>query len=135
MVLVHHPLQCTHYVSNEWYGTGLSSGCGDGFQSVFDDFPQAVVWGGHIHTPQNIPTSIWQGQQYSTVYKPTTELVGKTVELIKAMQKGEAMPAATEKQNNGKVEVPVYALDPVVVTKENAKEAFKDDAARLALLK
>lgn len=80
-------------------------------------------------------TSIWQGQQYSTVYKPTTELVGKTVELIKAMQKGEAMPAATEKQNNGKVEVPVYALDPVVVTKENAKEAFKDDAARLALLK
>ena len=63
MVLVHHPLQCTHYVSNEWYGTGLSSGCGDGFQSVFDDFPQAVVWGGHIHTPQNIPTSIWQGQE------------------------------------------------------------------------
>ncbi|WP_341941577.1 LamG-like jellyroll fold domain-containing protein [Microbacterium sp. LWH10-1.2] len=63
MVLVHHPLQCTHYVSNEWYGTGLSSGCGDSLQSVFDDFPQAVVWGGHIHTPQNIPTSIWQGQE------------------------------------------------------------------------
>lgn len=63
IVLVHHPLQCTHYVSNEWYGTGLSSGCGDTLQSVFDDFPQAVVWGGHIHTPQNIPTSIWQGQE------------------------------------------------------------------------
>lgn len=63
MVLVHHPLQCTHYVSNEWYGTGLASGCGDDFESVFDDFPQAVVWGGHIHTPQNIPTSIWQGQE------------------------------------------------------------------------
>lgn len=63
MVLVHHPLQCTHYVSNEWYGTGLSSGCGNTLQSVFDDFPQAVVWGGHIHTPQNIPTSVWQGQE------------------------------------------------------------------------
>lgn len=63
MVLVHHPLQCTHYVSNEWYGTGLSSGCGDTLQSVFDDYPQAVVWGGHIHTPQNIPTSVWQGQE------------------------------------------------------------------------
>ncbi|WP_341978048.1 metallophosphoesterase [Microbacterium sp. LTA6] len=63
IVLVHHPLQCTHYVSNEWYGTGLSSGCGDTLQSVFDDFPQAVVWGGHIHTPQNIPTSVWQGQE------------------------------------------------------------------------
>lgn len=64
IVLVHHPLQCTHYVSNEWYGTGLSSGCGDTLQSVFDDFPQAVVWGGHIHTPQNIPTSVWQGQEH-----------------------------------------------------------------------
>ena len=66
MVLVHHPLRCTHYVSNEWYGTGLSSGCGDTLQSVFDDFPQAVVWGGHIHTPQNIPTSVWQGQENRT---------------------------------------------------------------------
>ncbi|QAY72378.1 hypothetical protein ET445_02535 [Agromyces protaetiae] len=63
IVLVHHPLQCTHYVSNEWYGTGLSSGCGNTLQSVFDDFPQAVVWSGHIHTPQNIPTSVWQGQE------------------------------------------------------------------------
>ncbi|WP_216648785.1 LamG-like jellyroll fold domain-containing protein [Agromyces agglutinans] len=66
MVLVHHPLRCTHYVSNEWYGTGLASGCGDTLQSVFDDYPQAVVWGGHIHTPQNIPTSVWQGQEHRT---------------------------------------------------------------------
>lgn len=63
MVMVHHPLRCTHYVSDEWHGSGLSDGCGDEFSSVFDDFPQAVVWGGHIHTPQNIPTSIWQGQE------------------------------------------------------------------------
>lgn len=62
MVLVHHPLRCTQYVSEEWYGDGLATGCGEQFTSVFDDFPQAVVWGGHIHTPQNIPTSIWQGQ-------------------------------------------------------------------------
>lgn len=66
MVLVHHPLRCTHYVSEEWYGSGLSSGCGDTFESVFDDFPQAVVWGGHIHTPQNIPTSIWQPSDVRT---------------------------------------------------------------------
>lgn len=63
MVMVHHPLRCTQYVSDEWHGSGLSDGCGDDFSSVFDDFPQAVVWGGHIHTPQNIPTSIWQGQE------------------------------------------------------------------------
>lgn len=63
MVMVHHPLRCTHYVSDEWYGTGLADGCGDDFASIFDDFPQAIVWGGHIHTPQNTPTSIWQGQK------------------------------------------------------------------------
>ena len=45
------------------------------------------------------------------------------------------MPEPTEKTNNGKLDVAVYALDPVVVTKDNAKEAFKDDPARLALLK
>lgn len=66
MVMVHHPLRCTHYVSDEWHGSGLSDGCGDEFSSVFDDFPQAVVWGGHIHTPQNTPTSIWQGQKGRT---------------------------------------------------------------------
>ena len=63
-VLVHHPLKCTHYVSNEWYGSGLTNGqCGSQLTSVFDGFPQAVVWGGHIHTPQNISSSIWQGQE------------------------------------------------------------------------
>lgn len=69
-VLVHHPLKCTHYVSNEWYGAGLSEGCGDTFQSVFDKFPQAVVWGGHIHTPNNISTSIWQDGGFTTVNAP-----------------------------------------------------------------
>lgn len=63
-VLVHHPLKCTHYVSNEWYGSGLTNGqCGSQLTSVFDGFPQAVVWGGHIHTPQNISSSVWQGQE------------------------------------------------------------------------
>lgn len=69
-VLVHHPLKCTHYVSNEWYGAGLSEGCGDTFKSVFDNFPQAVVWGGHIHTPNNISTSIWQDGGFTTVNAP-----------------------------------------------------------------
>ena len=63
-VLVHHPLKCTHYVSNEWYGSGLTNGqCGAQLTSTFDAFPQAVVWSGHIHTPQNMPSSVWQGQE------------------------------------------------------------------------
>ncbi|MGD8168927.1 fibronectin type III domain-containing protein [Herbiconiux sp. P16] len=73
-VLVHAPLRCTHYVSNEWYGSGLATGCGDDFDSLFESYPQAVVWSGHIHTPNHIPTSLWQGTEagggFTTVNAP-----------------------------------------------------------------
>lgn len=78
---------------------------------------------------------VWSGRQYSTVAKPTDALVGKTVEIIKALQAGEETPATDVKVNNGKIDVPVYELPPVVVTKDNAKEAFANDPTRLALLK
>lgn len=79
-------------------------------------------------------TSIWAGEQYSTVHKPTKDLVAKTVELITSYQKGEEPAAAEETENNGVIDVPVYALDPIVVTKENAEEVFADDPDRLKLL-
>lgn len=78
--------------------------------------------------------SIWQGIQWSTVAKPTDTLVGKTVELIQALQAGEDLPAPDATVNNGKTDVAVYELDPVVVTKDNAQEVFANDPARLALL-
>lgn len=74
-----------------------------------------------------------KGTQYCTVYKPTDKLVAKTVELIQAFQKGES-PTTEDKANNGKVDVSLFQLDPVVVTKDNAKEAFANDPARLKLL-
>ena len=79
--------------------------------------------------------SIWEGKQWSTVAKPTDALVAKTIELIQALQKGEDLPEPDEMVDNGAVEVPVFALDPVVVTKDNAQEVFADDPERLALLK
>ncbi|WP_085834088.1 sugar-binding protein [Clostridium merdae] len=78
---------------------------------------------------------IWSGKQYSTVAKPTDVLVGKTVEIIKGLQAGKGMLAPDTTVNNGKKDVGVYELAPVVVTKENAKEAFANDAGRMALLK
>lgn len=95
---------------------------------------QAVPVVGGLDAENESVISIWKGEQWSTVAKPTKLLVGKAVELIKAMQKGETLPEPSEKENNGKIDVPVYALDPVVITKDNAKEAFKDDPARLKLL-
>lgn len=79
-------------------------------------------------------TSIWKGDQWSTVYKPTNELVSKTLELVKAYQAGSGVPETSDKEDNGSKEVPVYQLEPVVVTKDNATEVFKDDAERSKLL-
>lgn len=78
---------------------------------------------------------IWAGKQYSTVAKPTDVLVGKTVEIIKSLQAGNGVPAPDATVNNGKKDVGIYELAPIVVTKENAKEAFAGDPARLELLK
>lgn len=77
---------------------------------------------------------IASGKQYSTVAKPTEDLVNKTVELIQAAQKGEKQPAGDATENNGKVDVQVYQLDPVVVTKENLKEVFANDPERMKLI-
>jgi len=78
--------------------------------------------------------SVWAGEQYATIAKPTDQLVAKSVELIKLLQAGQALPEPTATVNNGKTEVKVYELDPVVVTKENAKEVFANDPTRMALL-
>ncbi|GEP47359.1 sugar ABC transporter substrate-binding protein [Microbacterium saccharophilum] len=79
--------------------------------------------------------SIWEGKQYATVAKPTDQLVAKTVELIKSLQSGDGLPAADETADNGRKDVDVYLLDPVVVTKANVKEVFANDPSRLDLLK
>lgn len=78
---------------------------------------------------------IWEGRQYSTIAKPTDTLVGKTIEIIKSLQAGNGMPAADTTVNNGKKDVGIYALPPLVVTKENEKEAFANDPGRLEILK
>ena len=78
---------------------------------------------------------VWSGRQYSTVAKPTDVLVSKTIEIIKSLQEGKGMPEPDAKANNGVVEVGLYELPPLVVTKDNAKEAFANDPGRLALLK
>lgn len=78
---------------------------------------------------------IWSGRQYSTIAKPTDTLVGKTIEIIESLQAGNGMPAPDTTVDNGMKEVDIYALPPLVVTKENEKEAFANDPGRLELLK
>ena len=78
---------------------------------------------------------VWAGRQYSTVAKPTDALVAQTIEIIKSLQAGNGMPATDVQVNNGKIDVAVYELPPVVVTKDNAKEVFANDPGRMELLK
>jgi putative multiple sugar transport system substrate-binding protein len=72
--------------------------------------------------------SIMMGEQYSTIYKDTRELVAQTIKQIQALQKGEEPEINdTESYDNGVKVVPSFLLTPVIVTKENAADVYKDD--------
>jgi putative multiple sugar transport system substrate-binding protein len=72
--------------------------------------------------------SIMAGEQYSTIYKDTRALVKQAVAMASTLQKGDKPEVNdTETYNNGVKVVPSYLLDPVIVTKDNAAEAYKND--------
>jgi putative multiple sugar transport system substrate-binding protein len=72
--------------------------------------------------------SIMAGQQYSTIFKDTNKLVAQSITMVNALQKGETVEVNdTKSYNNGVKVVPAYLLAPVIVTKENAAEVYKND--------
>ncbi|MEE4543007.1 sugar-binding protein [Streptomyces sp. V4-01] len=80
--------------------------------------------------------SIMAGEQYSTINKDTRKLVAQTVEMVKALQKGgKPQINDTRSYNNGVKVVPSYLLPPVIVTKENAAEAYASDPKLAPLTK
>jgi D-xylose transport system substrate-binding protein len=58
------------------------------------------------------------GTQTLTVYKPIPELAEKAAEIAITMAQGQT-PTSNSNLNNGKMDVPSYFLDPILVTKEN----------------
>ncbi|MEU3922389.1 sugar-binding protein [Streptomyces sp. NPDC029004] len=78
--------------------------------------------------------SIMAGAQYSTINKDTRKLVAETINMVKSLQKGDKPQINdTKSYNNGSKVVPAYLLPPVIVTKENAAEAYANDP-KLSLL-
>lgn len=72
--------------------------------------------------------SIMRGEQYSTINKDTRRLVKDTMDMISALQAGQQPKVNDTKQyNNGVKVVPANLLEPVIVTKANAAEAYKND--------
>lgn len=80
--------------------------------------------------------SIMAGEQYSTINKDTSLLVAQTITMIQALQKGEEPEVNdTEQYDNGVKVVPAYLLPPVIVTKDNAAEAYASVPSLLEVVK
>lgn len=80
--------------------------------------------------------SIVAGEQYMTINKDTRNLVKETVNMVKALQAGNAPQVNdTKSYNNGSKVVDTYLLPPVAVTKANAAEAYANDPKLAPLTK
>ncbi|WP_348789605.1 sugar-binding protein [Leifsonia sp. NPDC080035] len=72
--------------------------------------------------------SIMAGEQYSTINKDTRNLVKQAIQMVKDLQQGKKPETNdTTSYDNGKKVVPAFLLKPVIVTKENAAEAYAND--------
>ncbi|MGC4810986.1 substrate-binding domain-containing protein [Micromonospora sp. DT228] len=80
--------------------------------------------------------SIVKGEQYMTINKDTRNLVKETINMVKALQAGDAPQVNdTKSYNNGSKVVDTYLLPPVAVTKANAAEAYATDPKLAPLTK
>jgi putative multiple sugar transport system substrate-binding protein len=81
--------------------------------------------------------SIVAGEQYMTIYKDTRALVAAAIDMVKELQAGSEVTEVndTETYDNGVKVVPSYLLAPVVVTQENAAEAYANNPDLEALTK
>ena len=80
--------------------------------------------------------SIMAGEQYSTINKDTRNLVKETIAMVTALQKGQKPTVNdTKSYNNGVKVVPANLLPPVIVTKENAAQAYANDPTLAPLTK
>lgn len=81
---------------------------------------------------------IMEGKQYSTISKPTLPLVQNSLELASKVGAGEKdlkklgdVEVDTEQYNNDVKNVPSFLLTPIVATKDNAKDVYKDEPKKL----
>ncbi|WIB67878.1 sugar ABC transporter substrate-binding protein [Curtobacterium sp. MCBD17_035] len=89
--------------------------------------PNPIVTGQDSETA-SIPL-IMNGTQYSTIYKDTTLEANTAVDLVKTLSQGKKPKTVLDKanNNNGVKTVPAIELTPVLVTKENAVQAYKNN--------
>lgn len=69
---------------------------------------------------------IVEGKQLMTVYKPADKIAEKAAEISVQLAKGEE-PETNNKMFNGKIDVPAYYIEPVVITKDNMMDTIIKD--------
>lgn len=85
-------------------------------------------------------TLVAKGVQYSTIFKDTRNLVKQSLKLAEQLAKGEEPNLGDVKLDDKQYEsmegnpVKSYLLSPVIVTKDNAAEVYKDDEIRAKLV-
>ena len=80
--------------------------------------------------------SIMEGIQYSTINKDTALLVEQSIKMVGQLQAGETVDVNDEESyDNGAKIVPAYLLDPIIVTKGNAAEAYANVPSLLEIVK
>ncbi len=77
---------------------------------------------------------IAEGTQYSTIDKATLKQVTASVDMVKALSEGK-QAQTNGSTDNGAISVPTDLLTPILVTKDNAAEVYKDDPVREPLTK
>ena len=71
---------------------------------------------------------IMDGTQYSTIYKDTRALVAENIATVQKLQKGEQPTVNDTTSYNNEVKVvPADLLKPLIVTKDNAADVYKND--------
>lgn len=71
---------------------------------------------------------IMEGDQYSTINKDTRALVEQAITMVDALQAGEEPEINDpDSYDNGVKTVPAYLLEPQIVTRDNAAEAYADN--------
>lgn len=118
----------------------------DGVLSPNDTLARAIITSAQQAGP-NVPVvtgqdsevesvkSIMEGIQYSTINKDTALLVEQTINMVGQLQAGEEVDVNdTESYDNGAKVVPSYLLDPVIVTQENAAEAYANVPSLLEIV-
>ena len=85
-------------------------------------------------------TLVAKGVQHSTIFKDTRNLVKQSIKLAEQLAKGEEPNLGDVKLDDKQYEsmegnpVKSYLLSPVIVTKDNAAEVYKDDEIRAKLV-